>query len=228
VYYPFSAIIALFITIMRNPRQPTAKVDLRLITAATRLFDKICIRSDLADKMNALTSRFEREATIALESLSNKNQESKLIDKTSAVAFNTSSYSINLYEGDTNHIGTGKIPENHGKRIIDMMTAFGSNANNAVCPRGNTSQQPRNNMVLPFGWSDLDHVATNVGGGDDMEFQPSSSYSLQGELQESAHHPGLQYADAPDLWQAPVSFEWDQWAAYVARFPGESSDLNGA
>jgi hypothetical protein len=83
-------------------------------------------------------------------------------------------------------------------------------------------------MVLPFGWSDLDHMAMDVGGGDDMEFQPSSSYSLQGQLQESAHHPGLQYADAPDLWQAPVSFEWDKWAAYVARFPGESLDLNEA
>jgi hypothetical protein len=228
VYYPFSAIIALFITIMRNPRQPSAKIDLQLITAATRLFDKISVRSDLAEKMNALTCRFEREATTALECLSKKNHESKMIDIIPAVASNTSSYSRNLYEGDTHYVGIGKIPEHHGKQVIEMMTAFGPNANNGVGPRGNTSHQPQNNLVLPFGWSDLDR-ATGVGGGDDMDkFQPSSSYTLQGELQESTQPPGLQYSDAPDLWQAPVSFEWDQWAAYVERFPGESLDLNGA
>jgi hypothetical protein len=64
----------------------------------------------------------------------------------------------------------------------------------------------------------LDPIATDFGGGDYMdEVQPSTPYSLRGSSQ-----------DAPDLWQAPINFEWDQWAAYVARFPGESLDLNGA
>jgi hypothetical protein len=49
---------------------------------------------------------------------------------------------------------------------------------------------------------------------------------LQGESQEDLQLLNLQGADAPDLWQAPLSFEWDQWEAYVERFPGESLELN--
>jgi hypothetical protein len=108
---------------MRNPRQPSAKIDLQLIADATRLFDKIYVRSELADKMTALTCRFEREATTALGYLS-KNQDSTIVDKASAVASSTSLPSGDLCEGQTNHVGIGKIAENHGKQIIKSMTAL--------------------------------------------------------------------------------------------------------
>jgi hypothetical protein len=104
-----------------------------------------------------------------------------------------------------------------------MMTVSSPDANNAAGPHGNTSHQLPSNLGLPFEWSEMDNVATDVGSGDDMDkFQTSPSYSLQGQLQESTQHPGLQCTDAPDLWQAPVNFEWDQWAAYLARFSSDT------
>jgi hypothetical protein len=35
-----------------------------------------------------------------------------------------------------------------------------------------------------------------------------------------------QAAGPPDLWQVPLSFEWDQWAAYVEKFPGDLMAFN--
>lgn len=67
VYYLFSAVIALFIRVLWNPRQPSTKTDLQLITASMRLFDRIYVRSDLSEKMNALTSRILAEATRIVE-----------------------------------------------------------------------------------------------------------------------------------------------------------------
>jgi hypothetical protein len=46
-----------------------------------------------------------------------------------------------------------------------------------------------------------------------------SSFSHQ-EFQEMPHPQ--EYVDAPDIWQAPINFEWDQWAAFVARSAGEA------
>jgi hypothetical protein len=59
-------------------------------------------------------------------------------------------------------------------------------------------------------------------------YQLSSSSTLRGKFRESTEPVALQFVDTPDLWQAPVNFEWDQWEAYIERFPGESLGLNGA
>ena len=95
----------------------------------------------------------------------------------------------------------------------------------AVGPYGNTTHQLQSHLVQPSGWSDVDRMETDIGSGIDNAPTSSSSYysSLPGELQDSStQHPGLPYTDVPDLWQAPVDFEWDQWATYLARFAPES------
>jgi hypothetical protein len=99
-----------------------------------------------------------------------------------------------------------------------------ANADYVVGLHGST-----NNHQLPsFDWSGWDHEPTKVAGDIDElnQFRPSSSYSIPGGFHESTNPTGQQYVDAPDIWQAPVSFEWDQWATFVARFPGERLDLN--
>jgi hypothetical protein len=35
--------------------------------------------------------------------------------------------------------------------------------------------------------------------------------------QQTSH----EYVDNPDLWQAPITFDWEQWAAFVSKFPSE-------
>lgn len=55
---------------------------------------------------------------------------------------------------------------------------------------------PANNHNVPYGGGGVGHT------------QP---------LQQGSH----QYMDGPDLWQAPINSEWDQWAAFVSRFPGD-------
>lgn len=59
-----------------------------------------------------------------------------------------------------------------------------------------------------------------ASGGDDIS-HPISHGELQGPTQQPL---GL---ETHDIWQAPVNFEWDQWEAYIERFPGEILDLNG-
>src|SRR6266545_1650296 len=94
-----------------------------------------------------------------------------------------------------------------------------TNADNVAGLHGSTNNHHLPNFAPSFDWSGWDHEQTNVGGDiDEMDqFQPASSYSLQDGFHESSNPPGQQYIDAPDLWQAPVNFEWDQWAAFVAR-----------
>jgi hypothetical protein len=103
--------IALFINIMQNPRQPSARVDLKLIADARRIFDKIHVRSDVAEKMTVLACRFEREATLAVQSLNRKNQQNKLV-YSMAVTSKTSSSTIYPSETDTNYIGVRDTPGN--------------------------------------------------------------------------------------------------------------------
>ena len=110
VYYPFSAMIALFINIMQNPRQPSARIDLKLIADARRIFDNIHVRSDVAEKMTALACRFEREATIAVQSLNRKDHQSKLVNNSMAVTSKTSSSTIYPSEADTNYVGIRNTP----------------------------------------------------------------------------------------------------------------------
>lgn len=94
---------------MQNPRQPSATVDLKLIADAKRIFDKIYVRSDVVDKMTALACRFEREATIAIQSLTRKDRQSKLVNKTMAA---TSNLSIYPSEVETNFVGIRNAAEN--------------------------------------------------------------------------------------------------------------------
>jgi hypothetical protein len=111
VYYPFSAIIALFISIMQNPRQPSAKIDLKLIADARRLFDKVYVRSDVIDKMASLTFRFEREATAAIQGPNKTDQRSQSVNKSSTVAAKPSSSLVCQPREQSNHVGITNAAE---------------------------------------------------------------------------------------------------------------------
>lgn len=124
VYYPFSAVIALFIAVMRNPRQPSAKTDLQLITATTRLFDKIYVRSDLSEKMNALTSRFQTEATSALERLNRKNQDKEAIEVVTAVASSNTAPSRNIHDSNASYVRMSHIPDHQGMQYIEIISRW--------------------------------------------------------------------------------------------------------
>lgn len=80
-------------------------------------------------------------------------------------------------------------------------------------------------MNSSYAGPDLSQTQTDVrvSGGDQVDF---FSPTLQGQSQDVLQLLNLQGTDTPDLWQAPLSFEWDQWEAYVEKFPGESLDLN--
>jgi hypothetical protein len=225
VYYPFSAMIALFINIMQNPRQPSARVDLKLIADARRIFDKLHVRSDVAEKMTALACRFEREATIAVQSLNRKDRQSKLVNNSMAVTSKTSSSTIYPSETDADYAGIRNTPEKdcESQQREKIPSA---NTDHVAGLHGSTSNHHIPNLAPSFDWSGWDHEPTNVGGAiDEMhQLQPVSSYSLLEDFQESTWPPGQQYTNAPDFWQAPVNFEWDQWAAFVSRFPGEALD----
>lgn len=85
--------------------------------------------------------------------------------------------------------------------------------------------------MTSFAWPNLNYsqadIDTGVGIGENMNlFPPSSSSTLQDEVQEPTHISILQGTDAPDIWQAPLGFEWGQWEAYIEKFPGESLDFN--
>lgn len=123
VYYPFSAIIALFIAIVRNPRQPSAKTDLQLIAAATQLFDKIYVRSDLLRKMNALARRFQTEAANALGRLNKTNQEKETIEVIVAAGSGNTSNPRNLNEGNAIYAELDSIPDRYGISSIDIIAA---------------------------------------------------------------------------------------------------------
>ena len=66
----------------------------------------------LTEKMTALACRFEREATIAVQSLNRKDQQSKLVNNGMAVTSKTSSSTIYPPETDTNYVGIRNTPEN--------------------------------------------------------------------------------------------------------------------
>lgn len=97
---------------MQNPRQPSAMVDLNLIADARQIFDKIYVRSDVVEKMTALACRFEKEATITIQSLTRKDQQSKLVNKTIAATSNPFSSLIYPLEADTNLVGIRNTAEN--------------------------------------------------------------------------------------------------------------------
>jgi hypothetical protein len=103
-----------------------------------------------------------------------------------------------------------------------------TNADDVAGLHRSTSNHHLPNLVPSFDWSGWDYEPTNVAGDIDGldQFQPASSYSVPGGFHASTNPAGQQHVDAPDIWQAPVNFEWDQWAAFAARFPGERLDLN--
>jgi hypothetical protein len=112
VYYPFSAIIALFIIIMQNPRQSSAQIDLKLIADARRIFDMIYVQSDVIDKMTALASRFEREASAAIQSINRTDQRNQIVNKSSAVSSNPASSPIYQRCEENNQAGIRNAAEN--------------------------------------------------------------------------------------------------------------------
>jgi hypothetical protein len=74
IYFPFTAVIALFIAIVRNPRQPSAKTDVGLITLAIEVFEKIHPPSDILDKIKSLASQFQTESNATVERLTKSPQ----------------------------------------------------------------------------------------------------------------------------------------------------------
>jgi hypothetical protein len=102
---------------MHNPRQLSARTDLELIAAATQLFDKIYVQSDLTEKMNNLTSRFQEEAAGALERLNRQDEERGAGDIHPAVSSSTTSHPRNQYEPGTRSFGAGNILDHQGSNI---------------------------------------------------------------------------------------------------------------
>ena len=287
---------------MQNPRQPTSRVDLKLISDSRQIFDKTYARSDVTEKMTTLTYRLEKEACTAIKNIEKSNRTYQ-----KQTGFISSTTGLNTSESRSGSAAHPIEVENHGQA---NKRKSASNPSEGSCIRrcciadqmdvdtdNNTPSQPHysshsnrhvqsisRSSPAAFDWSGWNHDMTNSSNSNNGAALNSSFgggaattaggfYDMMSDIQAKQHNTALsfsssenwhgaggreggtefhepsntismnnhnilygggsvghnrpqqqgshQYKDGPDLWQAPVNFEWDQWAAFVSRFPGE-------
>ena len=224
--------MTLFANILQNPQDPRARSDVKLMNQVVNFLSLLAVTEEQGGvkRMLGVCKEFERIARIVLERGDKKDHKRR------GSKMNTDTQPPNMPSSDPTQQPPSQNPAPHGQKRAGPALSPESNHTNAPTPQNIfspsafndlTTPQPYNfspslstmNIPLDFGASpppgaggaatpDYQTMLSSPppqNGLNSTNFDPSSQYSPDGLNIGSFQQPFV----PQDLWQMPMTLEWD-------------------
>lgn len=248
IYYPVSALVTLFANILQNPQDARARSDLKLMSSMTEFLAMLCNEDGNVHcrRMASICKEFERIARVALDKAESEikgkgkrkardgesqsstqqttpSQRRATSQSTQSQAQRAPSLASSLPAGRKPTASPSMRPDagqmTYGQPGVGPMGFSTSTQTSPFQPPVGLSTEPWMSSVPP--------TQDNMFAPNDNSFTPTTfpqdNFDMQGYgLGQMAPDMGgsFQQPFVPqDLWQMPMTLEWD-WADFFGTGPG--------
>ena len=208
MYFPVSALVTLFANILQNPQDPRARADVKLMNLVVNFLSLLVTDEENGSvkRMLNVCAEFERIAKVVLdrtekESHSRRKRRTATEEKAAADAQARPEAHTPASKASSNTPGSSLSPNSNNPTTQPLNPAT----------IGNVYSPPSGLMDLPSmpdynnDFSEiLQNNGFNPGYGDSQNMPPSIPSPLNMASFQQPFVP-------PDLWQMPMTLEWD-WA----------------
>lgn len=233
LYFPVSALVTLFGNILQNPLDPRARSDTRLMNMVVTFLSALGqeVETGGVHRMLGICSEFERISKVMIERAEKENAGRRKRKNAEAHASKSHNASTNAarsphpastHGGATGASSTAQTPR---PNTANANTPTPRMHPESLSPHTRTEAQafsPMTNATSPSPGNPPPGWQTDFGGGDPMEFTSFAELTGFGQLPNSGPPPPLRSPPAQgmgfqqplipqDLYQLPMSFDWD-WA----------------
>lgn len=220
MYFPVSALVTLFANILQNPQDPRATSDLTQIHAVVEFLRSLLDLDHIDDstmkfedgsvnRMLVVCGEFERIARVVLDKAEKE--------------------SLSKRKRKTDDSSRPSRPEQRA-RVAESRSK--KNNNNTAPPSTSAGTEASTNSMPP----DIDISSQMFGGDLSQPFPPANSLSWFNDIGSAPSTPSIEHNmplltgnsfEQPfvpqDLWQMPMTFEWD-WADVSGQLPWDGSN----
>lgn len=224
LYYPVSALVTLFANILQNPSDARARSDVKLMNVVVNFLSTLV--SDESNgsikRMLGLCGEFERIAKVVLDKA---EKESHARKKRKAAPDDSDQPQREPNDGQTASSPFGKPtqpPSTSGPFSPSMFANNPAGSPNGAKQFGNDHSIPSNTGISNDLPSNI-HVMSGLGQDFPDMLSPDQfgnvPFSDQASYDASPNMAPFQQPFVPqDLWQMPMTIEWD-WADMSTNFP---------
>lgn len=226
LYFPVSALVTLFGNILQNPNDPRARSDVRLMNLVVSFLSMLAtdVENGGVKRMLGVCSEFERIAKVVLDK-AEKESSSKRKRK------NVEQPTKNRPPQQNGNMDPQKFHQQAVAQAFSPNLAVQQPSNGYSSPpppvngttNGNTMNGSPGSQQI---WNAPDYAANAsqymnpVQNGNGMSpFADIPGYTNGNEVNSPLNINNFQQPFVPqDLWQMPMTLEWD-WAEMTGRFP---------
>lgn len=219
LYFPVSALVTLFGNILQNPQDPRARSDVRLMNLVVSFLSMLNADEENGGvrRMLGVCSEFERIAKVVLdkadkESSSRRKRKSNADDPKAKGSQAGAPYQANM----PNNSQPPTMPGVFSPNVANQM-----NQRNGFSPAGNGSPNS--------GWQpDFNNGTEYMSPNGMTPFADIQGYTNGNEANSPLNLNTFQQPFVPqDLWQMPMTLEWD-WADMTGgQYPSFENGLMG-
>ena len=230
LYFPVSALVTLFANILQNPQDPRARADIKLMDLVVNFLAILATedQDNSVKRMLGVCAEFERIAKLVLDKA--EREGSKRKRKVAPEDSQRPSGSAMAQALNGSRPTTPTSSHLRGSVQSGAPTPFGGGVNGA-------SQSPLYNGAMPNGHSSLQYsndVNSFPADFSDLQNPPDlhagflEAQMIANGLGSPLNSGSFQQPFLPqDLWQTPMTFEWDLSEMMNSGYPNMDNGLNG-
>ncbi|KAH8794799.1 fungal-specific transcription factor domain-containing protein [Hyaloscypha finlandica] len=227
LYFPVSALVTLFGNILQNPQDPRARSDVRLMNLVVSFLSMLVTEEENGGvkRMLGVCSEFERIAKVVLDK-ADKDSSSRRKRK-------NNEEQVGKAKGPSGASGPPPhTPMQQNAQTPSMASVFSPGLNNPMNPQSSYSTPMPNESPGAQNWTadfvnGSEYMTPNNGGGM-TPFADVQGYANGNEIGSPLNINSFQQPFVPqDLWQMPMTLEWD-WADMTGgQYPSFENGVMG-
>lgn len=227
LYFPVSALVTLFGNILQNPQDPRARSDVRLMNLVVSFLSMLVTEEENGGvkRMLGVCSEFERIAKVVLDK-ADKDSSSRRKRK-------NNEEQAGKAKGPPGTSGPPPhTPMQQNAQTPSMASVFSPGLNNPMNPQSSYSTPMPNGSPGAQNWTTdfangSEYMTPNNGGGM-TPFADIQGYTNGNDIGSPLNINSFQQPFVPqDLWQMPMTLEWD-WADMTGgQYPSFENGVMG-
>ncbi|KAH8767955.1 fungal-specific transcription factor domain-containing protein [Hyaloscypha sp. PMI_1271] len=227
LYFPVSALVTLFGNILQNPQDPRARSDVRLMNLVVSFLSMLVTEEENGGvkRMLGVCSEFERIAKVVLDK-ADKDSSSRRKRK-------NNEEQVGKAKGPSGASGPPPhTPMQQNAQTPSMASVFSPGLNNPMNPQSSYNTPMPNGSPGAQNWTadfvnGSEYMTPNNGGGM-TPFADVQGYANGNEIGSPLNINSFQQPFVPqDLWQMPMTLEWD-WADMTGgQYPSFENGVMG-